>query len=86
MRKCLICPKPVVKGVSTGSFFREDGKKRLNDLIFCSEACANRFVMGYANPVFQNQKALELFIKKHPQLYARIEKLPKLFMEAEVNE
>jgi ribosomal protein L24E len=81
--RCLICGHDILKdkGYSTGYVFTESGKKLLYQTRFCSEKCMDKFIEFFANPVFQNEKACELFVKKHPNLYARIRGKPKIFLE-----
>ncbi|MEM2079412.1 MAG: hypothetical protein QXG08_06360 [Candidatus Methanomethyliaceae archaeon] len=68
VKKCVICgadPKHW-----TGYIFFEDGKEQIG-APWCQEHYNQRL---YNNPVFENESAKELFAKKHPRLYAKIEK------------
>ena len=85
VENCLICGKRIQGGYATGYIFMETGEERTG-FVFCSIECANKFVLNYANPIFQNKKALELFQKKHPILWKRIKDKPKLFLEKEAKE
>jgi len=80
---CLLCGESITKGWSSGYYFLEDGTKSISISAFCSRKCINKKLEKYANPVFQNHKALELFKKIHPNLWAKIEDKPKLFLEKE---
>ena len=82
-KRCLICGSPVLKGegCTTGYLVTESGRELINRTWFCSEDCVNAFLRFFANPVFENKKARELFMKKHPDLYAKIRGKPKLFLE-----
>ena len=83
VENCLICGKKIQDGYSTGYVFTETREERIGIMLFCSVECANKFVVDYANPIFQNKKALELFKEKHPRLWKRIKDKPKLFLEKE---
>jgi endogenous inhibitor of DNA gyrase (YacG/DUF329 family) len=81
---CLICGKKLERErCSSGYYFFDDGRETMNVFPYCSSLCANKRIDNYANPVFQNKKALELFQKKHPKLWRKIKDKPKLFLEKE---
>lgn len=84
--RCLICGAPIKKGISTGYYFLEDGTETINVYPYCSRECCDKRIEWYANPVFQNREALELFKRKHPQLWLKIKGKPKLFLEKEAGE
>jgi hypothetical protein len=84
--KCLICGKSVKHcTVFTGYVFFEDDEEQVGAW-FCSSECANDFVENFANPVFQNKKAYELFRERHPKKFAEnVEGKKVLFLEEEGN-
>jgi endogenous inhibitor of DNA gyrase (YacG/DUF329 family) len=80
--KCPICGKPISHPVSTGYIFLENGRSQ-SGVPFCSIACASVFMEEeYANPVFQNRNAYELFRKLHPRIFRKeVEGKKVLFIE-----
>lgn len=64
-KRCVVCGAPPVG--FTGYVFFESGKSRLY-APFCKEHLdtAPRF----ANPVFENEAAVELFYRKYPKQFA----------------
>jgi ribosomal protein L24E len=82
-KTCLICGHELVQGngFTTGFLVSETGRELLNRIWFCSQNCVDKFLKYYANPVFQNEKARQLFMTKHPDRYNRIAGKPKLFLE-----
>lgn len=65
--KCVVCGSRA--NVVTGYAFMEDGSE-LVGVGFCDFHLRGAG-LAFANPVFQNRKALELFRERHPQLYIR---------------
>jgi len=80
---CLICGKLIEKDITSGYYFLEDGTETICIEAFCSYQCVITALENYANPVFQNRKALELFKRKHWKQWRKIEDKPKLFLEKE---
>lgn len=65
----------------TGYAFMENGQEQVR-VHFCRYHL-DHAGLGVANPVFQNQKALELFRERHPQLYTHNVKGKRVvFLEA----
>jgi hypothetical protein len=63
-RKCIVCGEHPVG--FTGYVFFESGQTRLY-APFCKDHLDKS--SEYANPIFENQAALDLFKKMHPQTY-----------------
>ena len=64
-KKCVVCGVP--RAGCTGYVYFESGRSRLY-APFCQEhldTCTR-----YANPIFENKAAVELFAKKHPKEFA----------------
>ena len=82
-KHCLMCPREIAKGngFTTGYLYTESGRSLTSRTWFCSEKCLNNFLRYFANPVFQNEKARQRFMTKHPDRYNRIAAKPKLFLE-----
>jgi len=62
---CVVCSAPAA-GV-TGYIFFASGSIRIG-APFCKEHLDNHW--EYANPVFENKEALNVFQQKHPRLYS----------------
>ncbi len=65
-KPCIVCGKPSA-GV-TSYIFQADGTNKIG-VPFCQLHLDNQ--QAYAMPVFENQDALELFKKEHPELFKR---------------
>jgi hypothetical protein len=61
---CVVCGAPTA-GI-TGYIFYATGRTRIG-APFCKEHLDNHY--KYANPVFENKEALDIFQEKHPKLY-----------------
>ena len=80
---CIICGKSLEETAwSSGYYFLEDETETISIYTCCSRQCVNEKAK-YANPVFQNKRAMEFFAEKHPVIWKRIRKKPKLFLEKE---
>ncbi len=78
---CVVCGKPPVG--FTGYVFYQSGKTRLY-APFCKEHLA--LAPNYANPIFENQKALELFKRMFPKTYYEdVKDKPVLFFDTHKN-
>lgn len=76
---CVVCGSKAV--ALTGYAFMEDGRE-LVGVGFCNYHLKEAGLL-IANPVFQNRKALDLFMERHPQLYAKSMKGKRIvFLEA----
>jgi hypothetical protein len=64
---CVVCGAKAV--AATGYAFSEDGLEIVG-IAYCSQHIKETGLL-IANPVFQNRKALDLFMEKHPQLYTK---------------
>ena len=65
--KCIVCG---AKADSvTGYAFMENGQEQVR--VPLCRFHLDHAGLGIANPVFQNRKALDLFMERHPQLYAK---------------
>jgi hypothetical protein len=67
---CVVCGSKAV--AQTGYCFM-DGGESIVGVYFCEKHLGEAGLV-LANPVFQNQKALELFMERHPQKYAKFVK------------
>jgi hypothetical protein len=65
--KCVVCGAEA--HLMTGYAFMEDGKKQTR--IYYCVGHIEMVGLSIAIPAFQNQKALDLFMEKHPQLYMK---------------
>ncbi|PIU58665.1 hypothetical protein COS86_08310 [Candidatus Bathyarchaeota archaeon CG07_land_8_20_14_0_80_47_9] len=66
IKACVVCGAPAA-GI-TGYIFFASGHTRTG-APFCKEHLDNH--SEYANPVFENREALDVFQKKHPKLYLK---------------
>jgi hypothetical protein len=73
-KKCIVCGEPAVGW--TGYIFYSNGKRRVG-IPFCGNHI-RKLGVEIANPIFENQLALELFREKHPDLYRRYVKDKKV--------
>ena len=80
---CLICGSLIENGITSGYYFLEDGTETVSIEAFCKYQCVVTALDNYAQPVFQNHKAMELFKRKHGRQWRKIEDKPKLFLEKE---
>ena len=72
---CVVCGAPPVG--FTGYVYFESGKSRLY-APFCKEHLDT--APRYANPIFENEAAVELFAKTHPKQFAQdVKGKPLLF-------
>ena len=77
-KRCAICGEPPTE--FTGYAYFESGQTRLY-VPFCQKHIDK--VNEYANPVFENQAALELFMKMNPKTYCDYVKgKPLIFFNA----
>jgi len=84
--KCMLCGKTVNEDSAqrTGYVFSEKGEENVpSQPCFCSDECVDKFADEYANPIFQNRRALSLFRERFPEEYRDILRKPKLFLETE---
>jgi hypothetical protein len=63
-KECVVCGAPAA-GI-TGYIFFANGRTRTG-VPFCKEHLDNH--SEYANPVFENREALDVFQEKHPRLH-----------------
>jgi coenzyme F420-reducing hydrogenase beta subunit len=77
---CVVCGAPAA-GI-TGYIFFADAHTRIG-APFCKQHLNNHW--EYANPVFENKEALNVFQQKHPRLYSeRVKDKKILFLTSKL--